>query len=86
MFSKDLVLIGVASFLLSTVVIAIVGKIISQASFTRHAPLIGSALSALHRFYKILLFPISKPTGMLLNKLVEEKPIPWFREVELRKV
>ncbi len=82
----DSVLIGVASFLFSTVVITIVGEIITQAYFTRHALRIGSALSPVLRFYKILLFPVSKPTGMLLDKLVGEEPIPWFREDELRNV
>ena len=82
----DSVLIGAASFLFSTIVITIVGEIFPQAYFTRHALRIGAALAPVLKFYKVLFFPISKPTGMLLDKLVGEEPIPWFREDELRKV
>jgi metal transporter CNNM len=82
----DSVLIGVSSFLFSTLAITIVGEIFPQAYFTRHALRVGAALAPVLKFYKIVLFPISKPTGMLLDKVVGEEAIPWFRENELRNV
>ncbi len=82
----DSVLIGAASFLFSTVAITVVGEIFPQAYFTRHALRIGAALAPVLKAYKVLLFPISKPTGMLLDKVVGEEAIPWFREDELRNV
>lgn len=82
----DSVLIGVASFLFSTLVITVVGEIFPQAYFTRHALRIGAALAPVLKVYKIILFPISKPTGMILDRLVGEEAIPWFREDELRNV
>jgi len=82
----DSVLIGAASFLFSTVVITMVGEIIPQAYFSRYALRIGSALAPVLKFYKILFFPVSKPTGMILDRLIGEEAIPWFREEELRNV
>ena len=82
----DSVLIGAASFLFSTVVITIAGEIIPQAYFSRYALRIGAALAPLLKFYKILFFPVSKPTGMMLDRLIGEEAIPWFREEELRNV
>ena len=82
----DSVLIGVTSFLFSTFVITIIGEIIPQAYFTRHALRIGAALAPVLKIYKVLFFPLSKPTGMILDRLIGEEAIPWFREDELRNV
>lgn len=82
----DSVLIGAASFLFSTFAITIVGEIFPQAYFTRHALKIGARLAPVLKFYKILFFPLSKPSGMILDRLVGEEAIPWFREKELRNV
>ncbi len=82
----DSVLIGGASFLFSTFVITIVGEIFPQAYFTRHALKIGARLAPVLKIYKILFFPLSKPTGMILDRLIGEEAIPWFREKELRNV
>lgn len=82
----DSVLVGSASFLFSTVIITIAGEIFPQAYFTRYALRIGAALAPLLNFYKIIFFPVSKPTGMILDRLIGEEAIPWFREEELRNV
>ncbi len=82
----DSVLIGVTSFLFSTFVITIIGEIIPQAYFTRHALRIGAALAPVLNIYKVVFFPISKPTGMILDRLIGEEAIPWFCEDELRNV
>ncbi|HAX97203.1 MAG TPA: Mg2+ and Co2+ transporter CorB [Prolixibacteraceae bacterium] len=75
-----------ASFLFSTFIITIAGEIFPQAYFTRHALRVGAALGPVLKFYKIIFFPISKPTGMILDRLIGEEAIPWFREDELRNV
>ncbi|MCC5927673.1 MAG: DUF21 domain-containing protein [Cyclobacteriaceae bacterium] len=82
----DSVFVGAASFMFSTFVITIAGEIFPQAYFTRHALRVGAALSPVLKFYKIIFLPISKPTGMLLDRLVGEEAIPWFQEDELRNV
>ena len=61
------VLFGVASFLFSTVVITFFGEIIPQAYFSRNALKMASFLSPIIRFYQILLFPVAKPSSLLLD-------------------
>lgn len=79
----DSILYGFASFLFSTVVLTLAGEIFPQAYFTRHALKIGAKLSPLLNFYKILLWPLSKPTGLLLDYILGKEPVPWLREAEL---
>ncbi|MCC5977386.1 MAG: DUF21 domain-containing protein [Salinarimonas sp.] len=82
----DSVLAGFAAFAFSTVVITFVGELFPQAYFSRHALWIAARLSPLIRAWRILLFPIAKPVGMLLDALVGREAIPWFREAELSRV
>ena len=82
----DSVLAGVAAFAFSTVVITFVGELFPQAYFTRHALWIAARLSPLIRAWRIALFPIAKPVGMMLDRLVGREAIPWFREEELSRV
>lgn len=49
------VLAGVLAFLFSTVVITILGEIVPQAYFSRHALQMASLLSPVLRFYQIVL-------------------------------
>lgn len=79
----DSVLLGLAAFFFSTIVITFAGEIFPQAYFTRNALKIGATLSPLLRFYQIILWPVAKPVGWMLDKLVGQEPIPWMRENEL---
>ena len=65
---SDSVLAGVYSFLFSTVIITLVGEIIPQAYFSRHAIKSAALLSPVLRIYQMLLFPVAKPTAMILDK------------------
>lgn len=80
------VLAGVSAFLFSTVVITLLGEILPQAYFGRHAFRVAEMLSPLLRFYEVVLFPLARPTAWLLDRLVGREGIPWFRERELRAV
>jgi metal transporter CNNM len=80
------VLAGVAAFLFSTVVITIVGEIMPQAYFSRHALRIAARLAPLLRFYQVLLWPVAWPSGKLLDIWIGPEGIPWYRERELRHV
>jgi metal transporter CNNM len=82
----DSVLLGVSSFIFSTVVITFVGEIFPQAYFTRNALRIGALLSPILKVYKVIFWPVAKPVGILLDKTVGLEPIPWFREDELMQV
>ncbi len=80
------VLAGVAAFLFSTVVITIVGEILPQAYFSRHALHVGARLSPLIRFYQVLLYPVAKPTALILDHWLGEDAIAYYRERDLREL
>lgn len=77
------VLTGIAAFVFSTVFITFVGEIFPQAYFTRHALHVAVRLAPVLRLYRLLLWPIAKPVGLMLDRLVGREAIPWFREEEL---
>ena len=81
---SDSVLAGVAAFLFSTIVITTFGEILPQAYFSRNALRVSSMLSPLFRFYQVLLYPISKPVALLLDKWLGREGMVMFREREMR--
>lgn len=83
---SDNVLAGAGAFLFSTVGITIVGEIAPQAYFSRNAMKIGAALVPFIRVYQKLLFPVAKPTAMVLDRWLGEEEVSYFRERELREV
>lgn len=80
------VLAGVSAFLFSTVVITFLGEIVPQAYFSRHALRMASMLSPVFQFYQILLFPVAKPTAIILDSWLGAEGIQYFRERDLREV
>lgn len=83
---SDSVLAGVGAFLFSTVAITIMGEIIPQAYFSRHALRIGAFLAPVIRFYMFLLWPIVAPTSWVLNRLVGEETLTFFKEKDLQYI
>jgi metal transporter CNNM len=79
-------LAGVTAFLFSTVVITLFGEVIPQAYFSRHALRVASLFSPLLRFYRVLLWPVARPVGRLLDAWVGPEGIPWFREREMHEI
>jgi len=82
----DSVMAGVAAFLFATVVITIVGEIVPQAWFSRHALKVAGRLAPLLRVYRVLLWPVAWPSGKLLDAWIGPEGIPWFRERELKEI
>ncbi len=80
------VLAGMTAFLFSTVLITLLGEIVPQAYFSRHALKAASLLSPLLRTYQIILFPVSKPTALLLDSWLGEEGIPFFRERDFKEL
>lgn len=80
------VLTGVLAFVFSTFFITFFGEIIPQAYFSRHALKMGSLLTPIIRFYQVVLYPLAKPTGLLLDKWLGKDGIKYFREHQLREV
>ena len=80
------VLSGVMAFLFSTVLITLVGEILPQAYFSRHALRMASLLSPILRFYQIVLFPLAKPTAFFLDKWLGAEAINYFKEEDIREI
>jgi metal transporter CNNM len=80
------ILAGVAAFLFSTVVITLVAEILPQAYFSRHALRVAALLSPILRTYRIVLWPVARPVGKVLDALVGREAIPWLKEDELTEL
>jgi len=78
------VLAGVSAFLFSTVFITFFGEITPQAYFSRNALQTGSLLAPLLRFYQVLLYPVAKPSAMILDWALGGEGIQYFRERDIR--
>jgi metal transporter CNNM len=81
---SDSVLAGVSAFLFSTVFITFFGEITPQAYFSRNAMLTGSLLAPWLRVYQVLLYPVAKPTALILDVLLGKEGVSYFRERDIR--
>jgi CBS domain containing-hemolysin-like protein len=61
------ILAGGAAFVLSTFLITVLGEIVPQAYFSRNALRLSGRLFPFLAFYRVVLFPIAKPSALLLN-------------------
>lgn len=79
-------LTGVAAFVFSTVVITVFAEIVPQAYFTRHALRLVSLLAPVLHFYRIVLYPVARPTARVLDAWLGGEEVRYFREHDLRQV
>lgn len=77
------ILTGAAVFLFSSFGITFFGEIIPQAYFSKHALRASCFLVPIVRFYQVVLFPIAKPTALLLDLWLGKERVRYFREHEL---
>jgi len=77
---SDSVMAGVGAFLFSTFGITFFGEIMPQAYFSRHALRAGSILAPVIRFYQILLYPLAKPSSMLLDRWIGAEGPHFYAE------
>ncbi len=80
------VLTGVMAFFFSTVIITVFGEIMPQAYFSRNALRMGSLLSPVLRLYQFFLYPIAKPTAIVLDRWLGPEAITYFKEHDLREL
>ncbi len=75
---------GVIAVLVSTLLIVIFGEILPQAVFYRHAMKIGYYFVPVINFFNYILYPITKPASLVLDKFLgEEQGTIWSkRELE----
>src|SRR5271166_5520264 len=83
LFSES-VLAGVAAFVFSTFVITFLGEIIPQAYFSRNALRVTGWFTPLFQAYRVVLFPIAKPTAIFLNWWLGPEGITLLRERDFR--
>lgn len=82
----DSLMAGIIAFLFSTMIITMLCEILPQAYFSQHALRIAARLAVLVRFYQVLLWPIARPVGKLLDSWVGREGIPLYREAELSDI
>jgi metal transporter CNNM len=83
---SDSVLAGALGFVFSTFVITFGGEIIPQAYFSRNALRMSTLMRPVLRFWQIVLFPLAKPTAILLDAWLGRESIDFLREDELREM
>src|SRR5579863_2563337 len=81
---SDSVLAGIGAFAFSTIVITLFGEIIPQAYFSRNALRMAARLTPLLNVYRLGLFPIAKPTAIVLNWWLGPEGITFLRERDFR--
>ena len=81
---SDSVLTGVVSFTFSTAIITFFGEIIPQAYFSRNALRMASLLSPVLKFYQVLLYPVAKPSALLLDFWLGKEAVQFFAERNIK--
>jgi metal transporter CNNM len=80
------VLTGIAAFFFSAFAITLLGEIIPQAYFSRNALQMTSRFLPFLNFYRILLYPLAKPTAMLLDYWLGPEGPAYMKEQDLRSM
>lgn len=80
------ILSGLWAFFFSTFIITIFGEIMPQAYFSRNALKMASSLLPIFKIYQIILYPILKPSALLLDLWLGKEGIQYFRERGLREL
>ena len=80
------IMFGLVAFSFSTFVITFAGEILPQAYFSRHALKMASLLSPVLRMYQFILFPVAKPSAILLDMWLGEETLHYFKERSLHQL
>ena len=78
------VMTGLVAFLFSTILITVLGEIVPQAYCSRYGLRAAAKLAPLIRFYQVLLYPVAKPTALMLDAWLGREGVHLMRERELR--
>jgi len=74
------VLSGVLAFVFSTFIITCLCEIAPQAYFSRHALRVAARLAPVLRLYGLVLYPVTRPTALLLDLWIGAEPTRYLRE------
>jgi metal transporter CNNM len=83
---SDSVLAGVSAFLFSAVIITLLGEIVPQAYFSRNALRMTVFFLPFIEFYRFILYPLAKPTAVLLDWWLGDEGITYLRERDIRSL
>jgi len=83
---SDSVMLGASAFIFSTVVITVFGEIVPQAYFSRNALRFGAGLAPVLKVYSFVLYPVAKPSALLLDRWLGKEGIQYFYEHNMREV
>jgi hypothetical protein len=81
---SDSVLAGIGAFAFSAVAITLLGEIFPQAYFSRNALAMTARFLPFLNFYRFVLYPVAKPTAMLLDWWLGAEGIAYMREQDIR--
>ncbi len=81
---SDSVMAGVFSFLFSTFLITLFGEIMPQAYFSRNSLKMASLLSPVLRLYQLFLYPVAKPSAILLDSWLGKESVQYFAEKNIK--
>ena len=80
------VLHGIAAFFFSAFAITMLGEIIPQAYFSRNALRLTSHFLPFLNFYRVVLYPLAKPTAMLLDAWLGPEGPAYMKEQDIRRM
>lgn len=80
------VMTGLVAFCFSTILITFAGEIVPQAYFSRHAMRMASMLSPVLRFYQYVLYPVAKPSAIMLDKWLGKESVTFIKERQLKGI
>ena len=83
---SDSVLHGIVAFFFSAFAITMLGEIIPQAYFSRNALKVTSRFLPFLNFYRVVLYPLAKPTAMLLDAWLGPEGPAYMKEKDLRSM
>lgn len=80
---SDSVMAGATAFVFSTFIITFGGEIIPQAYFSRHALRMAGLLSPLLRVYQAALYPLAKPSALVLDAWLGKESVDYIPEDQI---
>jgi CBS domain containing-hemolysin-like protein len=81
---SDSILTGIGAFVFSTFGITLLGEIFPQAYLAKHALKSSIILVPIIKLYRFFLYPLAKPTALLLDLWLGKEKVSYFREEEIK--
>ena len=77
---------GIIAFIFSTFLITYLGEIVPQAYFSRNAIKTAAFFLPILKLYQIILYPVAKPSAIMLDKLLGKENVEYFKEKSLKRL